>query len=86
MLDSNREIIRRQASTADSAHDAGDQLSYNMKQLARKSGLSRSTLFDLVKDGKLRSVKAAGRRLVLRTDYLAYLQDCREGRFDEASA
>lgn len=70
----------------DSTYETGDQLSYNIKQLERKSGLSRSTLFDLIRDGRLRSVKAAGRRLVLRTDYLAYLQDCRDGRFDEASA
>jgi excisionase family DNA binding protein len=38
------------------------------------SGLSRSTLYKLHADGKLRAVKVGGRRLILREDLLALLQ------------
>ncbi len=38
------------------------------------SGLSRSTLYKLHADGKLRAVKLGGRRLILREDLQALLQ------------
>lgn len=38
------------------------------------SGLSRSTLYKLHANGKLRTRKVGGRRLILREDLLALLQ------------
>lgn len=37
------------------------------------SGLSRSTLYELLKSGKLRAVKIGGRRLILRQSLEALL-------------
>ena len=39
------------------------------------SGLSRSTLYELLKTGKLRAVKVGGRRLILRESLQGLLED-----------
>jgi excisionase family DNA binding protein len=39
-------------------------LAYGIEDAVKASGLSRSTLYDLIGEGKLRSVKVAGRRLI----------------------
>ena len=54
------------------------KVAYNVPEAAKAIGLGRSTLFELIRDGKLKAVKAAGRRLILRTDIDAYLESCRE--------
>jgi excisionase family DNA binding protein len=41
-------------------------------------GLSRSKLYELIGERKLPSVKAGGRRLILRSDLEAYLAACRD--------
>jgi excisionase family DNA binding protein len=39
-------------------------LAYRIKDAARVAGLSRSSLYSLIGEGKLRSVRVAGRRLI----------------------
>jgi excisionase family DNA binding protein len=50
-----------------------DKLALRVNEAAAVSGLSRSTLYELLKAGKLRAVKIGGRRLILREDLQALL-------------
>ena len=45
-----------------------DRLSYSMSEAARAVGLSQATMFRLVKDGKLETVKIGSRTLVTRAE------------------
>lgn len=47
-------------------------LALRIPEAVNVSGLSRSKLYDEIKAGRLRAVKAGGRRLILRTDLEAY--------------
>ena len=51
-----------------------EKLALHVNDAAALSGLSRSTLYKLHADGKLRAVKVGGRRLILREDLQALLQ------------
>ena len=42
-------------------------LAFNINEAARVSGLSRSSLYKLLAEGKLPSIKVAGRRLIKRS-------------------
>lgn len=39
-------------------------LAYRINDAAKVAGLSRSSLYNLIKDGELRSIMVAGRRLI----------------------
>jgi excisionase family DNA binding protein len=54
-----------------------DKIALRVQEASRVSGLSRSTLYKLISDGKLCSIKACGRRLILRTDLEAYFAQLR---------
>ena len=47
------------------------KLAYPMKEASEVSGLSRSTLYELISSGRLKAVKVGGRRLILHSDLLA---------------
>jgi excisionase family DNA binding protein len=49
-------------------------LAYRIDDAVKASGLSRSTLYDLISEGRLRSVKVAGRRLIPADALLALLR------------
>lgn len=51
-----------------------DRLALRVNEAVAVSGLSRSTLYELLKAGKLRAVKVGGRRLILRESLQALLQ------------
>jgi excisionase family DNA binding protein len=51
-----------------------DRIALRINDAVAVSGLSRSTLYKLHAEGKLRAVKVAGRRLILREDLQALLQ------------
>jgi len=54
-----------------------DKIALRIPEAAYVAGLSRSTLYALMGEGKLRSVKVGGRRLILRTDLEAYFAQLR---------
>ena len=56
-----------------------DKLALRIPEASHVSGLSRSTLYELIRARKLRSVKAAGRRLILRADLESYFAQLRSG-------
>ncbi len=45
---------------------ANERIALRIRDASIVSGLSRSTLYELLKAGKLRAVKIGGRRLILR--------------------
>lgn len=61
-----------------SALDKPEKLAYRIEDAVYTSGLSRSTLYKLIEDGKLASIKAAGRRLILAADLKSFLEAQRE--------
>jgi excisionase family DNA binding protein len=52
----------------------GDTLALRVNDAVAASGLSRSTLYKLITEGKLATVKVAGRRLILMEDLQALLK------------
>lgn len=67
-------------------HQASDKLAYRINEAVLAIGLGRSTIYDLIKAGRLRTIKASGRRLILKSDLEAYLKSCREDDADTSGA
>ena len=59
-----------------------ERIALRIRDAAIVSGLSRSTLYELLKAGKLRAVKIGGRRLILRESLQGGV-GAREGDPDE---
>ena len=55
------------------AISAKERIALRIRDASIVSGLSRSTLYELLKAGKLRAVKVGGRRLILRESLEALL-------------
>jgi excisionase family DNA binding protein len=55
--------------------NAADKLAYRVDEAVKASGLGRSFLYERMAEGKLRSVKVGGRRLILRSDLLDFLHN-----------
>lgn len=53
-------------------------LAYRVNDAARASGISRSSLYELISSGALTSIKVAGRRLILADDLRSFLESARE--------
>jgi excisionase family DNA binding protein len=51
-----------------------EKIALRINETVAVSGLSRSTIYELLKAGKLRAVKIGGRRLILREDLQALLE------------
>ena len=52
---------------------ANERIALRIRDASIVSGLSRSTLYELLKAGKIRAVKIGGRRLILRESLEALL-------------
>ncbi len=52
---------------------AKERIALRVRDASIVSGLSRSTLYELLKAGKIRAVKIGGRRLILRDSLEALL-------------
>ncbi len=50
-----------------------EKIALRINETVAVSGLSRSTIYELLKAGKLRAVKIGGRRLILRESLQALL-------------
>jgi excisionase family DNA binding protein len=50
-----------------------EKITLRINETVAVSGLSRSTIYELLKAGKLRAVKIGGRRLILRESLQALL-------------
>jgi hypothetical protein len=52
-----------------------ERLAHPIDDACAMGGFSRSKAYELIKDNKLRSVKRAGRRLILHADLVAFLTE-----------
>ena len=50
----------------DNAKSAGEKLAYTVPEFVRAFGISRTSIYELMKTGELATVKVAGRRLISR--------------------
>lgn len=55
-----------------------DKLAYRVDEAVRASGLGRTTIYGEIKAGRLKAMKVAGRRLILKADLEAYLRQYSE--------
>lgn len=51
------------------------ELAYRLPEAAQIAGLSRSTLYKLIKEGKLRASKSGRRTLILKTELERFLRE-----------
>ena len=51
-----------------------EKLAYRIDEAVHVSGLGRTTIYDEIKKQRLKAVKVAGRRLILREDLEAFLK------------
>ena len=51
-----------------------EKIAYRIDEAVHASGLGRTTIYDEIKSLRLKSVKVAGRRLILRDDLEAFLR------------
>ena len=51
-----------------------EKIAYRIAEAVHVSGLGRTTIYDEIKNSRLRAVKVAGRRLILREDLVAFLK------------
>jgi excisionase family DNA binding protein len=50
------------------------KIAYQINEAVLASGLGRTTIYDEIKQGRLKAIKVAGRRLILREDLEAFLK------------
>jgi excisionase family DNA binding protein len=65
------------AVTDDTTKDAVQPLAFGIPQLVAATGLSRTTIYNEIKTGRLRARKVGARTLVLREDLIVFLRGCR---------
>ena len=51
-----------------------EKIAYRIDEAVYVSGLGRTTLYEEIKNRRLKAVKVAGRRLILREDLEAFLK------------
>lgn len=51
-----------------------EKIAYRIDEAVQASGLGRTTIYDEIKNRRLKAVKVAGRRLILREDLEAFLK------------
>jgi excisionase family DNA binding protein len=51
-----------------------EKIAYRIEEAVHVSGLGRTTIYDQIKNRRLRAIKVAGRRLILREDLEAFLK------------
>jgi excisionase family DNA binding protein len=49
-------------------------IAYRMPDASKAAGISKAKLYEEIAAGRLKAIKKAGRRLILRTDLEAYLR------------
>lgn len=68
----NRTSVAMVQSTKQNASSV-EKIALRIDEASHASGISRSQLYAEMAEGRLRSVKVAGRRLILRDDLMAFL-------------
>ena len=59
---------------------ASDKLAYTVEEAGRAIGVSRSTVFDMIRMGELLAKKLRGRTLIVRTELQRVLTEAPDSR------
>ena len=54
------------------------KLAYTIAEFCAATGVGRTSVYEEISAGRLKTIKAAGRRLILHNDGEAWLRSCRE--------
>ncbi len=57
---------------------ASEKLAFTIAEACTAIGIGRTSIYELIAAGKLKSIQAAGRRLIRRSDLEAFLEACGE--------
>lgn len=57
---------------------APGKLAYTIPEFCAATGVGRTSVYEEIAAGRLKAIKAAGRRLILHQDGEAWLQACRD--------
>ena len=55
-----------------------EKLAYTVPEFCAAIGIGKTSLYELINEGKLKAIEAAGRRLILKSDAQAFLASCRD--------
>ncbi len=59
---------------------ASEKLAYSVDEAAERLGIGRTLAYDLIREGRLPSLKLGNRRLIARADLEAFVENLRNGR------
>jgi excisionase family DNA binding protein len=54
-----------------------EKLAYTVPEFCAATGIGRTSTYKLIDERRLKAIKAAGRRLILKSDAQAFLASCR---------
>lgn len=57
-----------------------EKMAFRVNEVVVITGIGRTSIYDEIAAGRLKSVKAAGRRLILKADLEEFLASCRDAR------
>jgi excisionase family DNA binding protein len=53
-----------------------EKLAFTIAEACAAIGIGKTSIYELIAEGKLKSIQAAGRRLIRRSDLEAFLESC----------
>jgi excisionase family DNA binding protein len=53
-----------------------EKLAFTIAEACASIGIGKTSIYELIAEGKLKSIRAAGRRLILRSDLETFLASC----------
>jgi excisionase family DNA binding protein len=57
---------------------APEKLAYRISEASVAMGIGKTSIYELINRGELKTIKVAGRRLILKADIEAFLSACRD--------
>ena len=80
-MTTRQELLQGSGPTAQPPIEAGSEvrLSYSIPALCKATSLSRTTVYEAIKDGRLRIAKVGSRTIVLSDDAHSFLRGARDG-------
>lgn len=58
----------------DSSQQRSERIAFSVSETVEATGLGKTTIYGLIRDGKLRSVKVGNRRLIRASDVYGLVQ------------
>ena len=55
---------------------APEKLAFTIAEACASIGIGKTSIYELIAEGRLKSILAAGRRLIRRSDLEAFLESC----------